>query len=154
MLQKKITHSNQPPGLRLRPVFAAQGRGSARDTTLPFGGGPDGQSPIFVPKGSLAVTNFYVLHQNPDVFGEDVSSFNPHRWKSIKPAQREYIPFGIGGRSCLGKDKALVEAAYVIARLAREFDVLESRDAKPYRASVSLTMKNTNGCKVAFGRRA
>lgn len=81
---------------------------------------------------------FYVLRQNPVVFGEDVSSFNPYRWKHIKPSQREFIPFGIGGRSRLGKDKALVEAAYVLVRLAREFDVLECRDTKPYRASVSF----------------
>lgn len=100
------------------------------------------------------MANFYVLHQNPAVFGEDVSSFNPLRWKHIQPSPREYIPFGIGGRSCLGKDKALMEAAYVIVKLAREFDVLECRDTKPYRASVSLTMKNANGCKVAFSKRA
>ncbi|TEA15808.1 Cytochrome P450 52A5 [Colletotrichum sidae] len=39
--------------MRLYPTVASMSRGAARDTTLPVGGGPDGKSPVFVPKGSL-----------------------------------------------------------------------------------------------------
>lgn len=97
--------------------------------------------------------NFYVLHRDPAVFGQDVEDFNPHRWDLIKPAPKEYIPFGIGGRACLGKDKALVEAAYVLVRLAKEFDELKFTGAERYRGEIRVTLKNKDGCKVAFRKR-
>ena len=37
--------------LRLYPVVPLNSRQAVRDTTLPLGGGPDGKSPIFIPKG-------------------------------------------------------------------------------------------------------
>jgi cytochrome P450 len=37
--------------LRIYPPVPSNYREATRDTTLPFGGGPDGQSPVFVPKG-------------------------------------------------------------------------------------------------------
>jgi cytochrome P450 len=37
--------------LRLFPNVPFNGRQAVRDTTIPFGGGPDGNSPVFVPKG-------------------------------------------------------------------------------------------------------
>jgi cytochrome P450 len=139
-------------GLRVRPVFPAMGREALRDTTLPVGGGPNCQSPIFVPKGIQGVSNFYMLHRDPTVFGDDVEAFNPHRWTSIKPTSKQFAPFGLGGRSCLGKDKALVEAGYVLARLAKEFEVLEFKGAKVYRGVIKMAMKNAEGCKVAIRR--
>lgn len=39
--------------LRVYPVVPANYREAVRDTTLPVGGGPDGSSPVFIPKGYL-----------------------------------------------------------------------------------------------------
>ncbi len=51
--------------LRLNPPVATNAREAVRDTILPVGGGPDGKSPTFVPKGTLAryqvVSEFSVL---------------------------------------------------------------------------------------------
>lgn len=40
--------------LRLNPPVATNAREAVRDTILPVGGGPDGKSPTFIPKGTLA----------------------------------------------------------------------------------------------------
>src|SRR3954470_14163140 len=101
-----------------------------RDTTLPRGGGEDGQAPIFTPRGTMMYTNQYALHRDKAVFGNDVESFNPDRWNSIKPTPWEYIPFGGGPRACVGQHKALAEAAYTVAKIAQLYKGLESRDEK------------------------
>lgn len=129
------------------------GRLANADSILPTGGGPDGKSPVFVPKGNFVVGNFYGLHQDPDVYGKDIDIYNPHRWDDLKPTSMEFMAFGHGHRSCLGKEKALVEAAYILARLAQEFDGLESRNDRSYKGRIGITMKNAYGCQVAFRRR-
>jgi cytochrome P450 len=39
--------------LRMYAPVPSNYREAVRDTTVPFGGGPDGQSPVFIPKGRL-----------------------------------------------------------------------------------------------------
>lgn len=124
-----------------------------RDTTLPTGGGPKGDSPIFVPKGTCGDVNFVGLHRDTSVFGPNADVFDPHRWENIKPTAKEFVPFGAGGRSCLGKDKALAESAYVLARLAREFDFLENKNKEGFKGKVKIAMQNGYGCNVVFKRR-
>ncbi|TGO49137.1 hypothetical protein BOTNAR_0442g00080 [Botryotinia narcissicola] len=123
-----------------------------RDTILPRGGGTNGKSPIFAPKGTTIYTNQYVLHRDEKVFGNDVESFNPDRWDSVncKPTSWEYMPFGGGPRACVGQQKALVEAAYTVAKIAQVYKGLESRDDRDWEDEWKLTAKNVNGCKVNF----
>ena len=81
-----------------------------------------------------------------------MENFNPNRWDSIKPGLCEFMVFGSGPRACLGQQKALVEASYVLVRTALEFQHLESRDSRPWAAAERLTTSNANGCKVALVR--
>jgi len=117
-------------GLRIYPIFATSGRTSLKDTTLPRGGGPDGLSPVFVPKNSRIITLFYGLHRDKSIFGYDVEVFRPDRWNSISPSSWQYLPFSNGPRRCPGQDKAITEAAYLIIRFAQKFEVIESRDQR------------------------
>jgi cytochrome P450 len=128
------------------------GRVCLRDTTLPVGGGPSQIEPIFVPKGTSTLTSFFTLHRNEAVFGPDALDFVPDRWNTIHPTSYEYMAFGAGQRACLGKEKVLAEAAFVLARLAQHFKVFETRDEKPWKGQLILTAKNLNGCKLALFR--
>jgi cytochrome P450 len=118
-LQKVITEGIVPPphilahinpnfvreALRINPIFPTLGRAALRDTILPVGGGPDGLSPIFSPKGTRYDTSFYSLHHIPEIWGLDAEEFKPDRWDTIKPSAYEYVPFGGGMRTCLGQHK-------------------------------------------------
>lgn len=128
------------------------GRIANRDMTLPVGGGPDQTEPVFVPKGSVGVMNYYALHRNPIVYGDDMETFRPERWETTQPTHWEFMAFGGGNRECLGKQKVLVEAAYVLLRLAQRFEVLKSRDKSDRVGENKLTCKSKNGCKVALYR--
>lgn len=125
-------------------------RTALRDTILPTGGGADGFSPIFVPAGSDVMTNFYSLHRDSAVFGPAIETFNPDRWAHIAPTRWEYMAFSGGPRSCGGQHKALMEASYVVVRLAQRFARLESRDEREWMGVVKLLARNSNGCKVAL----
>lgn len=125
--------------LRLYPVVPFNRRQAARDTTLPRGGGPDGESPVYLKKGNAVVYSVHVMHRRKDLWGEDAEEFKPERWSNRK-AGWEYIPFNGGPRICIGQQFALTEAGYVIARLLQRFDQIEdvNPDQKP-RWSMTLT---------------
>ncbi|PQE32279.1 cytochrome P450 alkane hydroxylase protein [Rutstroemia sp. NJR-2017a WRK4] len=145
---QEFIHNILREALRLYPVFPNMGHIALRDTTLPRGGGPNNQSPIFIPRGTMMYVNQYALHRNKTVFGADAESFNPDRWKSINPSPWEYIPFGGGPRACVGQQKALVEAAYTLAKMAQGYRGLESQNGREWEGEWKLTAKNVNGCKV------
>lgn len=125
-------------------------RAAVRDTVLPKGGDPRDHDPIFVQKGSIIVIYFYALHRDQLIYGPDAEEFNPERWDSFEPGRYEYIPFGSGSRSCVGQHKALAEASYILVRLTRAFETIESRDSRPWTGQVKLTARNANGCKVGL----
>ncbi|KAH8747382.1 cytochrome P450, partial [Hyaloscypha finlandica] len=117
--------------LRLYPVLPELTRHAKRDTVLPVGGGPDGRSPIFCPKGSESDTSFQVLHHLHEIWGPDAREFKAERWDRMRPNSWEHTPLGGGPRVCAGQRKAALETSYVIARMLQEFEKIESRENRP-----------------------
>lgn len=136
--------------MRLYPIFPLLNRVALRDTSLPVGGGAGQDAPVFVPQGTTAQMGYFALHRDARVFGSDVEAFRPERWDEMKPELWEFVPFGGGARACLGRDKALVEAAFVLSRLALRFVALEGRDARAWKGEMKLTCQNANGCLVGL----
>ena len=66
--------------LRLIPPVPLNERFARKDTVLPHGGGPDGQSPIYVAKGSRVVYSIWAMHRLPEIWGNDGESYRPERW--------------------------------------------------------------------------
>jgi cytochrome P450 len=77
--------------LRIYPVVAVNARTANKDTTLPRGGGPDGKSKIFVPKGTHVEYSVHVMHLRKDIWGPDAEEFIPERWEGKKVGW-EYLP--------------------------------------------------------------
>ena len=126
--------------LRLYPVVPLNRRSATRDTTLPTGGGPDGQSPVYLRKGDSVAYSTFVMHRRKDIWGADADEFEPDRWTNRK-AGWEYLPFNGGPRICIGQQFALTEAGYVLVRLLQRFDQIE--DVYPdreIRYGLTLTM--------------
>jgi cytochrome P450 len=152
LLNLKVVQNILVESLRLYPIFAIMGRAAIQDTKLPVGGGPNQDEPVFIPKGTVVTMSWYALHRDTVVYGDDVEEFRPERWETIQPTHWEFMGFGGGNRECLGKQKVLVEAAYVLVRLAKKFEVLESRDKDDWVGELKMTCKSKNGCKVALYR--
>lgn len=139
--------------LRMYPSVPSNFRVAQNNTTLPRGGGPDGQQPIFVAKGTPISYTVYALHREEQFYGKDSEVFRPERWG--EPLAKKYgwafVPFNGGPRICLGQQFALTEASYVTVRLLQMFDHLESFDTEyPPAKLTHLTMSLFNGCNVAM----
>jgi cytochrome P450 len=119
--------------LRLYPVVPFNVRVSLTDTTLPVGGGPDGTSPIGVPKGTPIGYSTLVMQRRPDLYPgpetgfPDITKFVPERWESWTPKAWTYVPFNGGPRICIGQQFALTEMGYTLVRLFQRFEGVENR---------------------------
>ena len=138
--------------LRMYPSVPRNYRVSTRNTTLPRGGGSDGTSPIFIPKGRSVIYNIAATHMDPRYYGKDVEEFRPERWfeELTKKLGWAYLPFNGGPRICLGQQFALTEASYVVARLAQTISKLELKEGYEYppKKMTHLTMSMFDGVYV------
>jgi cytochrome P450 len=104
--------------------------------------------------GDIVGANSWVMHYNEDVWGSDAATFRPERWldepeEKLKAMERAYMPvrwtflncrgnitdafqFGLGARTCIGKNVSMLEMSKLIPQLVRRFDFeLENRE-KPW----------------------
>lgn len=79
-----VTHLNHA-ALRLYPPVPSSMKIAVCDTVLPRGGGPEGTSPIYIPKGRKVFWSIYSMHRRKDLWGEDADAFRPERWQSARP---------------------------------------------------------------------
>jgi len=135
--------------LRLYPSVPGNARFANKNTTIPVGGGPDGKSPIFIPKGGAVLYSTFSMHRRKDIYGEDAEEYKPERWETLRPGWG-YLPFNGGPRICVGQQFALTEAGYTIVRLLQTFERIESRDVEPWCENLHLTLSSGNGVKVAM----
>jgi len=114
--------------LRLYPSVPLNGRTAVRNTVLPRGGGEDGLSPVFIPKGQRVDYTCYGLHRRKDLYGEDADAFRPERWEEGVGRGWEFLPFNGGPRICLGQQYALTEASYTVTRILQKYARIEVAD--------------------------
>ncbi|RCI17115.1 hypothetical protein L249_2593 [Ophiocordyceps polyrhachis-furcata BCC 54312] len=137
--------------LRLHPPIPTNAREATRDTTLPYGGGPDGESPILVRKGVVVMYNVYALHRDERIFGSRSDAFEPERWMNLRPGWA-FLPFSGGPRVCMGQQLALTEIQYVVARMAQTFDAIEGQGERNWVGVDALATTCRDGVKVSLTR--
>lgn len=80
------------------------------------------------PAGTNVGINSWVAHRNVDVWGTDADKFRPERWiesteEQLKCMNAMFMPFGMGSRTCIGKNISLLEISKLIPYLVRNFDM-------------------------------
>ncbi len=88
--------------LRLGSPLPMTVRKAIQDTTLPRGGGADGEAPVFIAKGTAVVLNFFLTNRRKDLWGSDAEDFRPERWENHE-SNWDFTPFGGGPRACIGR---------------------------------------------------
>ncbi len=75
-----------------------------------------------VPAGSMVIIASWLLHRH-ELLWEEPEAFRPDRFLAGAPKIHPfaYIPFGAGGRVCLGKHLGLTEAVLLLAMIAQKF---------------------------------
>jgi cytochrome P450 len=139
--------------LRLYPVVPYNVRHALKDTTLPLGGGPDGQSPIGILKDDIISYSTLIMQRRPDLT-PNVLDFSPERWETWQPRPWNYIPFNGGPRICIGQQFALTEMGYTIVRLLQKFEGIEGFmqevDGGKPAMKAEIVLQPGQGVKVAF----
>ncbi|KAH7402392.1 cytochrome P450 [Phaeosphaeria sp. MPI-PUGE-AT-0046c] len=136
--------------MRLLPPVAAQTRTCLTATTLPTGGGPSGNLPVYVVPGDTIAINFFTLHRDSSIFGPDPEAFRPDRWTHVRPTW-EFLPFGGGARHCPAQQLALFWVAYTFVRILLAYSDIKNEDkVEAYIENMKLNMESYNGAKVSL----
>lgn len=81
---------------------------------------------LYLPQGTVVATSVEALHRDEKVF-PNPERFAPERWleadqTTVKMYEPQLIPFGHGGRICLGKALATMEIKLLISRLYAKYE--------------------------------
>lgn len=81
----------------------------------------------YFPPGTEVGINAWVIHNNKDIFGSDAGKFRPERWLTEDSEERaflnrNFLAFGGGPRTCIGKNITFLEMLKVIPQIVRSFD--------------------------------
>ncbi|KAL4754881.1 hypothetical protein BDW72DRAFT_104008 [Aspergillus terricola var. indicus] len=117
--------------LRLYPAVPYNIRFALTDTTLPTGGGINGDLPITILKGDAVAYSTYAMQRRADLYPPvsekfaDPVIFSPERWEVWSPKPWHYVPFNGGPRICIGQNFALAEMGYTIVRILQRYERIE-----------------------------
>lgn len=128
----RLTRRMVDETLRLWPSAPAIFRKPRFDTTI--AGFP-------IRKGQPVLLVLLALHRDHDLWGPDADTFDPDRFVRDRQSERPswaYRPFGVGMRSCIGRQFALHEAVLILASLARSVTL---HDPSPITVAEGLTMR-------------
>ncbi|CAN6456185.1 unnamed protein product [Victoria cruziana] len=118
--------------VRLYPPAVAAIRRAKSDTVL---GG------YRIPAGTELLIPILAVHHDPRLWGNDASEFNPGRFADgVARAAKHpmaFLPFGLGPRTCVGQNLALLQAKVVLAVILQRFSF---RLSPSYRHSPSVLM--------------
>ena len=112
---------------------------------------------VEIPKGTFIQIPNWFRHRNPELWGEDVDKFNPHRnfedeelWddsviNTYNPSTPRFSPFTYIPRDCIGKNFSQIEMRLILLNLLKNFSFHLPRKNK-YELSVynKLTMGPRN----------
>ena len=104
-----------------------------------------------VTKGMGVAMAQWVVHRDPRWY-DAPEEFRPERWEDdlLKRLPRfAYFPFGGGPRQCIGNAFALMEAALILATIARKFRFLLVAD-HPVVPLASITLRPRHGVRVTL----
>lgn len=77
-----------------------------------------------IPEGTEIGANPWVIHRDPDIFGDDVDEFRPERWledeERVKRMSKYDFTWGYGSRKCVGKYIALMDGKKFVLQVSSE----------------------------------
>lgn len=92
----------------------------------------------YVKGGTIVGCSAWIIHRRPEIWGEDVDDFRPERWlvdeklkgeekieqeRRVREMNGMMFQFGMGARTCIGKNISLLEIYKVVPSLLRRFDI-------------------------------
>jgi cytochrome P450 len=110
--------------------------------------------------GTVLFISPYVIHRHP-AFWSEPERFDPERFSAerFRATQEAYLPFGKGGRACIGRKMATMEAQIVLSMIVRRFSFRLAQEGtiepepmitlRP-RGGVRIQVRHLNGAGEAY----
>ncbi|KAJ0985343.1 hypothetical protein J5N97_003699 [Dioscorea zingiberensis] len=132
--------------LRLYPPTAFVTREAFKDVKL---------GELNVPKGISLVIPTSIMHHEQEIWGPDANEFNPDRFlhgiSGACKSPHAYMPFGLGSRTCVGQNLAMVEMKIILSRILSNFSFLLSPNYV-HSPAFRLTIEPQFGVPLIFKR--
>ncbi|TVY40293.1 Cytochrome P450 monooxygenase [Lachnellula subtilissima] len=93
-------------------------------------------------EGVILSVNPWVIHQRPDIFGNDADVFSPARWMDpirAREMEKSFTAFGAGYNQCPGRHLAHMELCKTTAMLVRDYDIKQINKGKSWRFETHFT---------------
>ncbi|KAK1067702.1 hypothetical protein LTR74_006176 [Friedmanniomyces endolithicus] len=106
--------------LRMHPAV-----GLLLERLVPAGGAE--VAGFHLPEGTVIGMNPWVAARDKVVYGPDPFAFRPERWleadeQSLKLMERNFLAFGSGTRTCLGRNISQLEISKLVPQVLRRFE--------------------------------
>ncbi|KAF2656504.1 cytochrome P450 [Lophiostoma macrostomum CBS 122681] len=100
----------------------------------------------YIPSGTVAGVNAWVVHQNEEVYGADAKEFRPDRWleEGSGDMHRFFFSFGAGSRACIGRNISLLEMSKLIPTIFLNYEVELANPTEEWKEDCSFFVQQSN----------
>ncbi|KAG8060561.1 hypothetical protein GUJ93_ZPchr0002g24555 [Zizania palustris] len=138
--------------LRLYPPSPNVQRQALQDVVVPvedLAGDVKAAAPVIIPQGTNMWIDVVAMHRDAALWGEDVNEFRPERFmrEAVQGGCRHrlgFLPFGFGGRICVGRNLSAMELRVVLAMVLRRFS-LEVAPQYRHAPRIMLSLRPSHG---------
>ncbi|KAK3159526.1 hypothetical protein QOZ80_2AG0151170 [Eleusine coracana subsp. coracana] len=105
-----------------------------------------------IPAGTNMWVDVVAMHHDPELWGDDVNDFRPERFAK-DPVQggcrhrMGFLPFGFGGRICVGRNLTAMEYRVVLSMLLRRFHLSVAPEYR-HAPRIMLSLRPSNGIQL------
>ncbi|BFG23343.1 hypothetical protein CerSpe_096170 [Prunus speciosa] len=108
---------------------------------------------LAIPSGTNMWIDIVAMHHDPALWGDDVNEFKPERFKDdIRGGCKHkmgYLPFGFGGRMCIGRNLSFLEYKIVLTLILSKFSFTIS-PTYCHSPSIALSLRPSNGLPLVL----
>ncbi|XP_073128366.1 cytokinin hydroxylase [Henckelia pumila] len=107
-----------------------------------------------IPKGTNMWIDLVSMHHDRNIWGESVNEFKPERFKDDPiyggcNHKMGYLPFGFGGRMCVGRNLSAMEYKIVLTLILSKFSFSLSQNYL-HSPSIMLSLRPMHGLPLVF----
>lgn len=106
---------------------------------------------LTVPNGTNLWIDLVAIHHDPEFWGEDANEFRPERFMDDVNGgcnhKMGYLPFGFGGRMCVGRNLTFMEYKIVLTQLLSKFSFKVS-PGYHHSPATMLSLRPTHGLQL------
>ncbi|KAB5532465.1 hypothetical protein DKX38_019135 [Salix brachista] len=107
---------------------------------------------LLIPNGTNMWIDVVAMHHDPKLWGEDVNEFKPERFRDDQlyggcKHKMGFLPFGFGGRMCIGRNLMVMEYKIVLTLILTRFSFSIS-PAYNHSPAIMLSLRPANGLQL------